>query len=124
MRVYYDNGEGVLKAHGNLFDYSENYYCEFTDIQPFLDIVDYIGQHPDIFFDYSEFGGEPELPIAWPGGDEMFSFQLLDCREGRSNLNYCIAKGIGGDKPAVPEVENVINMIKNAFMDELLQHPE
>ena len=121
----YGNIGGELYAVGNLADnYREGYSCELPSIQPFLDIVQYIEQHPDIFFDYAEYDVGPSLPMPFSGGEEFFSLRLLYYNIGWKKHYFSITKGIGGDLPKVPEIEHVINMIKDAFMDELLQHPE
>jgi hypothetical protein len=92
----------------------------FSSPQPFFDLIDYIDQHPDVFFDYSEFSGTPPCEISLPQGTIEY-FQLLVLGYGVEGHYYTIAKGTVEGGP--PEIDYVISTIKTEFFNEMINHP-
>ena len=100
------------------------YSYVFPSAQAFMDLVDYIAERPDTFFDYSEFEGAPPGEYILPEGcEEHFCFGVrMYGRPGDDRHDYCIAKGIVPGEPVPEEIQYVIDELRN-LREELLQHP-
>jgi hypothetical protein len=104
----------------------EVYEYVFPSGQVFTDLVEYMADNPDIFFDYSEFEGQPSGTFAFPEGtSEGFYLSLRAAYPNPVTGNdddYTIAKGIVPGQPSVAEIEYVIDQLRD-LRDELLEHP-
>ena len=103
-----------------------NYAYDFPSTQPFLDLMSYMHDHPDVLFDHSEFEGEP---YNWwgsfnlsAGADEYFVFSAGGPNIGQPGNALCIAKQVLPGLPVDPDVQYVIDTLRD-WRDELLQHP-
>jgi len=123
MWLQYDRVSGKVVALGDRRDFSAQYAYTFTSTQGFIDLVDYILAHQDVFFNYEEFN--PSRPgWVFPPEDANESFQLMLLNYSIAHVyhDYCIFKSISPSNP-VPEIQYVIDTLKTQFKDVLLQHP-
>jgi len=102
---------------GSLLGIPGEYYCEFPDLTPFTELIVYMRDHPDVFFDYTEFQGGFWYTLP-QGYDEYLRFEIGV--EGDQNF-YGIAKPLmpSGNPP---EIEYVFDQL-HLYRDEILQHP-
>ena len=120
VRIVYNLQPDSLYASTLLSDDSSFYY-DFPSSQPFLDIVDYIREHPDVFFDHSEFNDENYLSVYSMDSDKYLRFSLNSYYIRGRGRYYCIVKIT--EDPPVPEIEHVFEMIETSIIEELLKHP-
>jgi hypothetical protein len=110
-------------ADRQLTDRSESFHHDFSSPDPFLEIVDFMTSHPKVFFDHSEFEGVSEGPFRLPEGvDEYFIFGAITERSKDRRVCSCIVKGIGPGVDAAPEIEHVMDSLRD-LRDEIMQHP-
>ena len=125
LQVVYNNNSGILKGNADYYAKDESYFWEFESNQPFLNIINYLRVHPDIFFDHSEFSGDPPYQGSYYGdGDPVETFALFVNGNffDPDYYAYSIGKGTTTGEPAIPEIEFAIELIKSEIMDEVLLH--
>ena len=120
--VTLSNEQGILFGAADIPGSDDSFYHTFPSNQAFIDLIGYMYQHQDIFFDYSEFNGAPPGEFILPQGAEEY-FQLTLAGYDVYGHDYCIAKGLVNGGPNPPEIEYVFNEIKTEFLNEILLHP-
>ncbi len=123
--VVYNPSDRKLQGLGTMaYAPSQDYRYDFPTPKTFLDLIDYMGDHPDVFFDHAEFENAPEGKYTTPeNADEFF---VLSYRPRESSNGFWISKSIvkGDEIPEeIPEeIQHVIDEL-HKFRDEILQHP-
>jgi len=125
MGLKYHHDDNVVTGFGVDDVYTQEYDHIFTDPQPFWDILNYIEQYPDVFFDYSEFETIPQSHFLPPeGGVKTFGVEIIGDPYGDSmEYNYCIVKWAVEGEPVSDELQYVFDTLQTEFMDELVTHP-
>jgi hypothetical protein len=101
----------------------QSYYYDFPSIQPFEDILDYIKENEESFFDYSEFiNAEP----GWyniPTSEEWFILSAEDSDTHEAGYEYIIVTEFPDEPPVPDEFTWVFDQLRE-LRDEVLQHPQ
>ena len=108
------HGSGTMGQGGIRFD-----IFNFDSSQQFVGLLDYLGQHPDVMFDHSEFEGLEAGDIAFPeGAIEGFCLDVPAWEEidGRP-VYYAIEKGIVPGEEVPEELRYVLDTIRTEFAE-------
>jgi len=116
----HSNGWNVLYGTAMCVSSRAEFSYIFPSSRPFIDLIGYIDENPEVFFNYSEFQSTPPCALTFPEGSEG-GFQLVLLGYGVEGHYYTIAKELLPGGP--PEIEYVISTIETEFLPELLQHP-
>jgi hypothetical protein len=100
----------------------EEYLCTFESAQELEDLILYVAQYPDVFFDHSLFDPVEGVYNLPEGCTEWFKLSYSDGAVGNENTRYEIVKGFVPDDP-VPEIQYVLETFKNEFIPEILRNP-
>jgi hypothetical protein len=121
--VIYTNKSGKLFGNAHLLDYSQSYSCEFDSSYKadFIDLIAYIQNEPD-FFDYDEFVGAPPGGINIPVSREL-SFYVRVSHHGSAPPDDGIAEFVAPEEPVPPELQHVVDIMRNVFLPEILDNP-
>jgi hypothetical protein len=127
--VKYDVGIDYLQAFGETRLNAESITYErtaFPSSQPFLDLIDYMGNHPDVFFNHSEFENqEPGDYDQSVGGLEGFNLQVSawqTTEEGRP-IYYIIHKAVMPGEEVPVELRYVLDTIRTEFAEQIAGRP-
>jgi hypothetical protein len=120
----YRTGSNELFGSGELWDHSVTYDYQFdpTYIPLFIDLIEYIENRPDVFFDYDEFEGVPKGQIQQIGKSVLMFSILMQFYNG-GEVDYAIDETLDPNEIASPEFQHVIDIMRNTFMAEIIQHP-
>jgi hypothetical protein len=124
FRLWYWGDERELVAGGSDdTDPWQSYQYDFPSIQPFLDILDYIKDNEESFFDYSEFiDAEP----GWcniPTSEEWFTLSANNSDTNAAGYNYVIVTEFPDEPPVPDEIAWVFDQLRE-LRDEVLLHPQ
>jgi hypothetical protein len=122
---YYHGGvPEIAHLHGSVTINGSGFASDFPTAEPFLEIVDYLQAHEDVFFDHSEFSFQ-DIPMGWARfaqqanpQKEFFTFHV-DPLDG-NNTAYAICKFADFNTDTPKEVFLAIEKIKLLFTDPIL----
>ena len=128
-RISYDVIGDKLEGSGYVFlnmgqdeEFSE---LEFSSSQPFLDLIEYIGEHTDYFFNHQEFEGQEPGELSAPE-DYIEAFGLrvgaryqIDDRP----VYFIIQKAVVPDDEVPEELRYVLDTIRTEFAEPIAGRP-
>ncbi|MCK4721560.1 hypothetical protein KAU08_12905, partial [bacterium] len=118
-----DEGYEVTASADTFVCSRERYHYDFPSIQEFEDILVYIRENSEFFFDYSEFeGADPDRYIQ-PESDEYFILSAYNSKSRGINVSNLISTEFTDDPPVPDEVAWVFDRLRE-LRDEILLHPQ
>ena len=121
-------GDGTVTRYGATTSFG---YSELQSTQPLSDLREYISEHPDIFFDHTEFEGQEPGELEFPDeyleafrlGVQISGVNISLGSRGTLAINNTIQKAVMPGEEVPEELRYVLDLIRTEFAEVIAGHP-